>query len=196
MRSKSYYATVVGSSFLLLIACTTQCAKPEHRADPALVAAEKQDEKQDEKKADEKKAETKGVHGYGSVITTGPMEDGGDETGGESHGDTPAMGDGGPRSTHKKTKDGCRPGAMRFEGKCLNKRKVQKILDKRDEEIKKKVQDATNAQQQADAAHDFLEQQIAQMDKTEDDLDEIIEQLKEENAKKLDGPPDKNADKL
>jgi len=77
----------------------------------------------------------------------------------------------------------------------MDKEMVGKILDERDEEIKAKVHNATNPKQQADAAYEFIEQEIAQMDKTEDDLDELIEQLKEqENAYELAAPPDKNED--
>jgi hypothetical protein len=201
MRSKSYYA-IAGSSILLLtLGCLSNSAKkPDRRADPAVAAASaKADQKKDEKKAEDKADD--GGFGYGDGEETGTANaeagavppDASGETGEEPFGEPESL-DGPPPST-KPRHDGCKKGAMKFEGKCLNKDRVEKILEKRDEEVKQRVYDAKSPQQQADAAHDLLEQQIAQMDKTEDDLDEIIQQLQEENAKKYGDPPDKNEDK-
>jgi len=84
------------------------------------------------------------------------------------------------KSKRRKKKDGCYAGQMQFEGRCCDKSEVDKILEQREREALVKVQTAKKPGQTADAAHELLEQQIAQMDKAEDDLDEIIEQLKEE----------------
>lgn len=92
----------------------------------------------------------------------------------------------------KKTKDGCAVGAMPFEGKCVNKGKIDRILERRERKALKRVQKAHKPQQMADAAGELIEQQIAQMGKAEDDLDEILEQLRaedlEERREKKEGP--------
>ena len=74
----------------------------------------------------------------------------------------------------------CPTGEMGFEGLCTHKDEVEKVLDKRKKIALDRVQSAKKPQQTADAAYDLLEQNTAQVDKMEDDLDEIIEQLKEE----------------
>ena len=185
MRSRSYYAIAGSSCLLLLLACSSHSAeKTDERVDPTIVAVP---EKQDEKKAEARPDEGRAGRDEGPV----PSIDTGAHTGEEPDGD-PEL----PTAPSSKPRlDGCKKGEMRFDGKCLSKKRVEKILEKRDEEVKQKVQDAKNPQQQANAAHDLLQQQIVQMEKTEDDLDEITVQLKEENAKKYGDPPDKNEDK-
>jgi hypothetical protein len=197
MRSRSYYA-IAGSSFLLLtIACTTQTAKPDaKRADPVVQADAKADTKHDEKKAED----SKGWHGIRPINMVGiPGDDGGElhgfpeaaDDGGEGTGGHPEAADGGEvEPPRPKGKDGCREGHMRFDGKCMSKDRVSKILDKRADEAMAKVKEATKPKETAQASHDLIEQQIYQMDKAEDDLDEIIEQLQREQDAKPE-PDDK-----
>lgn len=74
----------------------------------------------------------------------------------------------------------CPDGQMGFEGSCVDKTKVDRIIDTRKKKALDRVKAAKQGKQTADATYDLLEQQTAQVDKVEDDLDEIIEQLKEE----------------
>jgi hypothetical protein len=172
MRSRSYYA-IAGSSFLLLtISCMTQGTKVE------------------EKKAD--------VRPTGETVPVG--SEAGDEgdvkkdiafddTGSPFHGMLP-VGDTGeavaqlPDHIQQMVDEPpdmvCPTGEMDFEGKCVNKEEVDKVLHKRKKIALDKVKTAKRPKQTADASYDLLEQQTAQVDKVEDDLDEIIEQLKEE----------------
>ena len=83
-----------------------------------------------------------------------------------------------------KGKDGCRRGQMRFDGKCMSKDRVSKILDKRGAAAREKMKNAKKPQQTAEASYDMIKQQTQQMGKVEDDLDEIIEQLEREKAEK------------
>jgi len=187
MRSKRY-SSIVGSSFSLLL---ISCFAPQ---------SDFKNDKRDEKKGDEVKYDLiPGEDDMGEPPPEPPEPgDSGDSGEGDSAG--PEVGVGpkfgaGHLSVRPTSKDGCHKGSMRFEGKCMDKEHVGEILDGRDKGIKAKVHNATNPKQQADAAYEFLEQEIAQMDKTEDDLDELIEQLKEQEiAKELDGLPDKNED--
>lgn len=80
--------------------------------------------------------------------------------------------------------DGCVVGELSFEGHCVDKERVSEIVEKRETQAIEKVKRAKRPEQKALAAHDFLEQQIVQADKVEDDLDEIIEQLEKEKAAK------------
>jgi hypothetical protein len=186
MRSKSYYATVVGSSFLLLaISCMAQGTRVE------------------EKKAD---VPAVGMPPVGS-------DDSGSDTKGIALGDggsgfqamLPVAGTGGPAIAHlpdhiqqqvvveEPHELQCPTGEMDFEGKCVNKIKVDKVLDKRKKKALDRVKAAKKPKQTADASYDLLEQNTAQVDKMEDDLDEIIEQLqqekKEEELDKKGGRP-------
>lgn len=194
MTSRSYYA-LAGSSFLLLmLACPSSSThRADRRVDPSIVAGP---EKRDDKKAGAKKDDDWGpdedeTAGMAEPGAPAAADDGG-ETGEEPFGHKESL-DRPP--TSKPRADGCKKGRMKFEGKCRSKERVAKVLENRGEEIKRKLRNASTAQQQADAAHDLLEQQIAQMEVTEDNLDEIIRQLEQENAKRFDGPPNKNEDK-
>lgn len=83
------------------------------------------------------------------------------------------------------TIEDCGIGEMLFEGKCLPKETVNRILEEREQKALAKLKMAKEAPQQAKAVQELLEQQVVQVSKNEDDLDEIIEMLKEEN-KQLD----------
>jgi len=93
-----------------------------------------------------------------------------------------------PTSKH----DGCFVGELQFEGRCVDKKRVSEIVEKREAYAIEKVKKAKRPEQKALATHDLLEQQIVQADKVEDDLDEIIEQLEEEavKAKKKEKKPE------
>lgn len=189
MRSKSYYATVVGSSFLLLlISClSSQSTKVDERDSPtaaAVVASSDDGDKPEDAYEDEAGA---GLAGMSSGGESGEELFGFPEAADDDGGSVEATTTGeeplptaSKKKKKRKQKDGCYLGSMRFEGKCLDKRKVSKILDERSLAAMAKVQKAHKPEQVADAAYDLIEQQIAQMDKTEDDLDEMIEQLQDE----------------
>lgn len=74
---------------------------------------------------------------------------------------------------------------MRFEGKCVFKDRVSKILDRREARVLSKVKKANKPQQVVEATYELIEQQTQQMGKVEDDLDEIIEQLEWERAESV-----------
>lgn len=197
MKSRSCYA-IAASSFLLLGACPSGEKGDSVDADPVVQTT--RDVKADEKKADEKKAESKEeAHGqqYSYSSGGGVGEDEGTDSGEPVVEDTgeEAAEDTGADASAPPTKDGCKRGHMKFEGKCLSKERVSKILETRDEAVKEKVQTAKDPKEQAEASYDLLEQQIAHMDKTEDDLDEILEQLRleqlEREAKKKEAEGDK-----
>ena len=193
MRSRSYYAIAVSSFLLLTISCVAQKAKHEDLGDRPLADVSKADVKADVKA--EKGAEGYVNHAlwdFGPVM--GHLPDEG-ETGSEHVGTSgfPAAGDGdgdgeddsGPEpGPSSKGKDGCRRGQMRFDGKCMSKDRVSKILDKRGAAAREKVKNAKKPQQTAEASYDMIKQQTQQMGKVEDDLDEIIEQLEREKAEK------------
>jgi len=170
MRLRSYYA-IAGSSFLLLsISCLSQSPKPEDPPDRLVeaVADAKADKKADAKT--DEKADAKADEG-----------DSGEGVGTDDGGGPP------PDAAGTKLSDGCDREEMPFEGVCTPKDQVQKVLDIRKDVALEKYQKAERPQQAAQAGHELLEQQIAQGDKMEDDLDEIIEVLRDEKRKK-DGP--------
>ena len=68
--------------------------------------------------------------------------------------------------------DGCADEEMRFEGRCYPKKAVKDVLEVREAEAIREVQEADEPVKQAKAAHSLLEQQISQVDKAEDDLDD------------------------
>ena len=169
MRSRRYYS-VAGSSLLLLtIGCPSQDAKRDaRRAEPASQVGEL---------VSGDAAQTGGVH---------------DSTGVPEHPGTdmfPAAADGGDEAgvpgPSLKGKDGCRRNQMRFEGKCVFKDRVSKILDRREARVLSKVKKANKPQQVVEATYELIEQQTQQMGKVEDDLDEIIEQLEWERAESV-----------
>lgn len=182
MRSRSYYA-IAGSSLLLLtIACQPNGKRDAKRVDPTVkviqtdpIPEDVHDPTGDEKKAGDEKGDGDSGEPHGT--------DGGEE-GTSGH---PAAADGGdapPEPEDGKGKDGCRKGHMPFEGKCVSKDRVGKILEKREEEALAKVHDAKKPKQTAQASYDLIEQQTQQIEKVEDDLDEIIEQLEKEREAK------------
>lgn len=75
----------------------------------------------------------------------------------------------------------CPKGSMLFEGECTHKDKVGKIVDRRKKKAKAKIYSAAPSAS-GEAANDLLQSAIVQMEKSEDNLDEMIEQLKEEQA--------------
>jgi len=173
MTSKSYY-TIAGSSFLLLmIGCPTLDSKRDEPLYDVVGA--------DAKAADAKKADSLPEH-----HNTSTDDDAGVEPEPEplDTGDTGDTGDVGAPVGLKGT-DGCHKGEMPFEGICLPKDHVGKILDKREAQVMEKVMGANTPKQAGQAAYDLIEHQAQQMDKVEDDLDEIIQQLeREQDAKK------------
>ena len=80
--------------------------------------------------------------------------------------------------------DGCLEGQMPFEGQCTDKKEVERVLEVRAKRAKKKMKKARGVKEKAKAVNDMLEQQIQQVDKAEDDLDEIIDQLEREREEK------------
>ena len=166
-------------SFLLLAACDSQGADGR----PVSMDGKELPSKED-RKSDEKKAEDAG----GGRDSGAPSE---------STSGFPAMADDGgyQEPATDGAHDGCEKGQMIFEGDCMAKDAVQEILDERGREAVIKVRKARKPKEQAQAAHELIEQQIYQMDKTGDDLDEIIEQLRQENREqemedKKNGKPD------
>lgn len=174
MRSRSYYAVASSSLLLLSISCSPQNRKPKDAA-PARVV-ERLDDVKSEAKADEKKAEV--------VVDEASLPPDAD-AGAEEQDDTGATESEGASDIHA---DGCADAEMKFEGKCAAKNEVSKILDRREQEALDKYRTAKKPIQAAEAANEFLEQQVAKIDKTEDDLDEIIEMLREEDKKRKKGP--------
>lgn len=200
MKSRSYCA-IVGSSLLLLsVSCTSQSSKSAEQAaslapprgdvgssstDESSTAAEEHHGDGGDEKADAKadtfgrgvsvaKARQLGSEGAGAASEEGGTGDEGSE--------------GAPGEERRLSADGCADGEMQFEGACRSKEKVKKILDKRKREAMDSYRKAKRPEEAAQAAHDLLEQQVAQVEKTEDDLDEILEMLREEQKK---GAPEK-----
>lgn len=101
-------------------------------------------------------------------------QDEGDESGGAPSKDTFTL----------EHHDGCGDEEMRFEGKCYPKKSVKDVLEMREAEAIRKVQEADEPVKAAKAANQLLEQQINQAAKAEDDLDEILEMLKEKDRKR------------
>ena len=77
----------------------------------------------------------------------------------------------------------CPQGEMLFEGACTPKDEVSKILAMRERQALEKYRKAKEPKEAAKAAQELLEQQVVQVGKTEDDLDEIIGMLQEEQKK-------------
>lgn len=156
MRSRSYSA-IATSSLLLLISCTQQ--RDDHKKDveepPRIIVAPEVEPYPEEARAAEKMAEEPHPHKEAGPAEPAPLRD-----------------------------DGCVDGEMPFEGSCRPKEEVQKVLRRREREALAKVQQARRPGQAAEAANDLLEQQISQAAKSEDDLDEIIEMLREEKRAK------------
>lgn len=80
--------------------------------------------------------------------------------------------------------DGCDDEEMRFEGKCYPKKAVKDVVEQREADALQDVQNADDPAKAAKATNVFLEQQINQAAKTEDDLDEILEILKEDERRR------------
>lgn len=176
MRSRSYSAIVHSSLLLFSISCLSQSSNEDGAALPDRFVDL---DEEDLQKSDEKHVEVQGSE-------TGSREaeaasDGEEE---ESEGEG-VEGTGGEESISEKANGGvsskkrCSLGSMVFEGKCHDKQKVKKIVEEREKKALAKVKKA-KPEETADAARELLEQQIVQIDKAEDDLDEIIEQLREE----------------
>jgi hypothetical protein len=177
MKLRSYSVTVTGSFFLLL-GCLSQSTdhRPVSKADAKGI--ESPEDRKEDRKADDKKAEdVKGE--YGSATPPDVL--------------WPAMGDDSgtvepPDEITDGANDGCDEGEMVFEEVCTSKDRVGKVLKQRETEAVAKVKTAKRPKEQAEAAHDLMEQQMYQIDKHADDFDEIIEQLKQE--KLVEGPQD------
>ena len=171
MKSRSYCEIAIGS-LLLLAGCPNSSDSKDGTTagEESVVSVRKEDRKADEKKADVPST----TAGFG---TAGGDDAGGDS--GEPEGETGHE----PLSTSTGAQDGCEDGEI-FEDHCMPKEKVSEILKERDREAVAKVQQATKPSDRIKAASELLEQQIYQVDKTEDDLDEIIEQLRQEKLEK------------
>lgn len=170
MKSRSYSAVASSSLLLLSISCLApKDDKHEDVTQVSVVDAGVDDGKADEK-AEEAKADDGSEEPHEDEQSSHEAEDSGaqDETGGET---APA-----PR-------DGCGADEMHFEGECRPKEKIKKVLDEREREALEKYHKAAKPQQAAEAAHELLEQQVAQVEKAEDDLDEILEILREEQKR-------------
>lgn len=179
MRSRSYSAIVLSSFLLTTISCLSKAPSSDEES---AVSAEAKSVRLDSKKDDAKEeAQEEIPEAADENATEGfeeGLEEGLDTMGAEREGEEA------PEFEEPKPKrDGCIKGAMRFEGRCLPKDKVDYILHNRKRKALKRVQQAQKPDDAALAAHDLLEQQIAQVDKAEDDLDEIIEELKEEQKR-------------
>jgi len=176
MRSRSYSAIVHSSLLLFSISCLSQSPKEDGAAlpDRFVVLVEEDLQKNDEKHVEVQSFETGSSEA--EAVNDGEEEEGEGEgvegTGGE---DPVSEKAGGGVSSKKR----CPFGSMVFEGKCHDKQKVKEIVEEREKNALVKVKKA-KPEETADAARELLEQQIVQIDKAEDDLDEIIEQLREE----------------
>jgi len=166
MRSRSYSAIVLSSFLLTTISCLGKQAPGSEKKEDRLPEYRPSSDfdKKEETKEDLPEA----------------AEDEGEDTGGEGVVPEP----GAPIPNDEELKDDCLKGRMRFEGRCLPKKEVETILERREQQALKRVQQAKMPNEAAHAAHDLLEKQIAQVDKAEDDLDEIIEELKKENRER------------
>jgi hypothetical protein len=71
---------------------------------------------------------------------------------------------------------------MLFEYRCQPKEKVDQIIEVRESKALEDAHQANLPSEKIDATREFIEQQVIQAEKAEDDLDEIIEQLKRKNA--------------
>lgn len=175
MRSRSYSAIVLSSLLLTAISCFAQQAP----------ASEDWEGRDSGYHKEEPKEEANGDLPEATEDGGGGEDSGFDEAGGLDGGAALPEGD----------QDVCLKGSMVFEGRCISKTEVERLLEHREQQALKRVQQAKMPHDVADAAHDLLEKQIAQVDKAEDDLDEIIAELKKENreraakaAKADDGP--------
>lgn len=178
MRSRSYYAIAASSLLLLLTACPAGDAKSD--GDDRKTASAKADDRV-EHKADEAKdaADSGTLEG-----DSGEPPPEGEDTG-EHEDDGEDEGDGVPLTAGTSgRKHDCEPGSMPFEGKCTPKDRIAEIVEQREDDALMRVQTAKKPDQTAEAVHDLLEQQIYQVGKAEDDLDEIIEQLRREKEEK------------
>jgi hypothetical protein len=71
----------------------------------------------------------------------------------------------------------CPEGQMFFEGVCTPKTEVVDLVEHREEEALLDLQEPAQEGGSAEAQHRLIEQQIVQVEKAEDDLDEIILEL-------------------
>ena len=193
MMSRRYYGTA-GSSFwplllLFWVACPSHGDKAgaPREIDPPVVHADqaKPDDRKAEAKQDDRKAEAKQDDTHGRGGETGEEPSGEKEPpdlgGGEKAGDEAGTPPKGPRP---KGKDGCVRGQMRFEGGCLSKERVSRLLKQREAAAMEKVRKAQTSTEAGEAAYDLIQHHTQQMGKVEDDLDEIIEQLEKENKER------------
>jgi len=178
MRSRSYFAIVLSSFLLASVSCLSQAQKADSKSESKFDRAK--DEKKEEHQPQFESTSEDAKPVSGDDDTKGPDAV---DTGTDDADDADDDADnGGEEPTY--LRDGCSRGLMMFEGVCTSKDKVDQILDRRSREALEKLQTAKKPKQSAEAAGYLIEQNIAQMDKAEDDLEEIIEQLKEENAAK------------
>lgn|GEM_PF-5331708 len=182
MRSRRCFATAVSSLLLLAIAC--EGAEPRDATVPARAAGG---------------GEVEHKEPPPPPVPGAPPSEAPEQTGVEDD-PPPENADPGspPEDGVSKTKrpergrDGCRLGEMRFEGECWSKKYVKMLLKRREQEALEKVQKARDVADAAQGARDLLEQKTVQMDKVEDDLDEILDEFRrqqeEEKNKKEEGP--------
>lgn len=82
----------------------------------------------------------------------------------------------------------CLKGEMLYKGRCESKARVSEIVREREQEALENARNATDPVASVDATHEFLEQQVTQAAQAEDDLDEILETLRREKARKASPP--------
>jgi hypothetical protein len=183
MTSRSYFATA-GSSLLLLSFSSLSCMQksPSGFDEVPARAAFGEDKARDEDK------DSSSDSGALPDFPDPDLLDGGEAVDGDDDGGSAAPegddDDGGEEAKATVHADGCGDGEMQFEGKCTSKAVVKKILDKRDKAAVEEVFKAPKGAPKARAYGALLEHQVAQVEKTEDDLDEILEILREEKKKK------------
>lgn len=125
--------------------------------------------------------ETKSDHDDGGdgggegVVVEEPLPPEGDSGVEDTYGNPQAL-------RHSAPVPSCPTGQMLFEYRCQPKEKVDQIIEVRESKALEDAHQANLPSEKIDATREFIEQQVIQAEKAEDDLDEIIEQLKRKNA--------------
>jgi hypothetical protein len=166
MKLRSYFVTA--SALLFLGGCLADGGLGSSAADRAR--------KEDRKKSQAEEAETL-VISYKDSPTYLPSE-----VALVNVSEAPEDGDAVGIEEPTETKRDCGENEMSVHGICYSKEHLAKLQDEQDEIIKFKYQSARGAGEKAQAAHALLEQQIEQLERTEDDLQEIIQIIEDKKS--------------
>lgn len=82
------------------------------------------------------------------------------------------------------SEDPCPAGQRRYEGTCRPRKAVANDIERRERDALASVRKAQTTKELVDAQHELLQQQVQQVGQVEQDLDEILELLREENRVK------------